>query len=116
MAEFESQNTAQTAPAPADPGYAQVSEFWDTNTIPHHHAVESEEDGKRHGRIYYGPRAAQTRAAEQRWQRSLMFPQTMDAGLTTRSNSSALTPEASAASRSVVPSSLARWAMADALS
>jgi hypothetical protein len=63
MAEFESQNTAQTAPAPADPGYAQVSEFWDTNTIPHHHAVESEEDGKRHGRIYYGLRAAVTQAA-----------------------------------------------------
>ncbi len=63
MAEFESQAAAQTASAPADPGYAQVSEFWDTNTIPHHHAVESEEDGKRHGRTYYGPRAAQTRAA-----------------------------------------------------
>jgi hypothetical protein len=63
MAEFDSQNTAQTAPAPADPGYAQVSEVWDTNTIPHHHAVESEEDGKRHGRIYYGPRVAATQAA-----------------------------------------------------
>ena len=63
MAESESQNTAQTAFAAADPGYAQVSEFWDTNTIPHHHAVESEEDGKRHGRIYYGTRAPQTRAA-----------------------------------------------------
>ena len=63
MAEFDGQSAAQTASAPADPGYAQVSEFWDTNTIPHHHAVESEEDGKRHGRIYYGPRAAQTRAA-----------------------------------------------------
>jgi hypothetical protein len=63
MAEFESQNTAQSAPAPADPGYAQVSEFRDTNTIPHHHAVESEEDGKRHGRIYYGPRVAVTQAA-----------------------------------------------------
>ena len=51
------------ASTPANPGYAQASEFWDTNTIPHHHAVESEEDGKRHGRIYYGPRAEQTRAA-----------------------------------------------------
>lgn len=56
MAEFESQDwteAASAAPAPANPGYAQVSEFWDTNTIPHHPAVESEEDGKRHGRIYY---------------------------------------------------------------
>ena len=55
MAEFESQNTTEAAAAraPANPGYAQVSEFWDTNTIPHHHAVESEEDGRRHGRISY---------------------------------------------------------------
>lgn len=66
MADFESQEAAQgpaESSSSARPGYAQASEFWDTNTIPHHHAVESEEDGRRHGRIYYGPRTPMTRAA-----------------------------------------------------
>lgn len=66
MAEFGSQTAAEapaTGPTPTNARYAQVGEWNDMNTVPHHPAVESVEDGKKHGRLYFGTLAKEERAA-----------------------------------------------------
>lgn len=66
MAEFGSQTVAEApapGPTPTNAGYPQVGAWNDMNSIPHHRAVESVEDGKKHGRLYFGALAKEERAA-----------------------------------------------------
>jgi hypothetical protein len=43
--------------------YERITPVRGTNTIPHHWAVESVEDGERNGRIYYGSTQRMAKAA-----------------------------------------------------